>query len=138
EDGEVHHNVDSHPLEAVGVGQDHQPGHVDSRGLAQVEPGVVGIDGCDQLELVVACHRLAHGGAHAARCTEHANPDRHVTVVELRADPPKASSSKGPTTASTRSPVSTRPITRATSSSVTASVRATSSSKLSTSPCTSS
>jgi hypothetical protein len=43
--------------------------------LAQVEPGVVGIDGSHELELGVVGHRLADRGAHPSRRTEHPDPD---------------------------------------------------------------
>ena len=48
---------------------------VDPSRVAQVEPGVQRIDRGDELELGVAEHRLAHGGAHAARRAEHPDLD---------------------------------------------------------------
>ena len=48
---------------------------VDLGGHAQVEAGVLRVDGRDQLELGVGDHRLAHRATHAPGRAEHPDPD---------------------------------------------------------------
>src|SRR5437588_142655 len=136
--GEVDHDLDASVGQALCVGRDHQARHVEADGLAQVEAGVMGIDGGDQLEVGLSDDQLAHRGAHAPRGTEAADPDQGLATVLVNAISVRAASSKGPTRATTRSLPSTRSATRCTSLRVTASVRSTSSLTLRTSPCTSS
>jgi hypothetical protein len=75
-DGEVDGDVDRAGVEALGGRADHDvaeglvPGD-----LPQLEAGVVGVDGGDQLELVVAGHGRTHRGAHPTTGAEHRHPE---------------------------------------------------------------
>src|SRR5581483_4460772 len=137
--GEVDHHLNAGVGQPLVVGADHEAGHVEADRLAEVKAGVVRIDGGDQVELGVVDDHLADRRAHAAGGAEDPDPDGHGEATELvSAMSVSASSSKGPTSATTRSLPNTRSATRCTSSRVTASVRSTSSVTVRTSPCTSS
>ena len=117
--GEVDDHLDAGLEQRLGVGR-HLERQVEPGDLAQVEPGVVRVDGGHQLELGVVGHRPAHGATHAPACAEHTDASAVMRprpycvsrraddgpVRRRRASPGdggerRSSSSNGPTTDST-------------------------------------
>ena len=76
EGGEVDHHLDVHARQGGRVGVDLHVG-VDARGVPEVQPRVVGIDGPHELEVRIGGDGPAHGAAHAATRPEHADPNGH-------------------------------------------------------------
>ena len=73
---------------------------------------MVRVDGGDQLEVGVAHDHFADGGAHAAGGAEDPDPDHALVTEVVSAMSVTASSSNGPTRATTRSLPRTRSATR--------------------------